>query len=93
MPARCATGRACPGGSIAQDKNWIPHLKQDVEKVFDPARNKLLQEGQAQWRDHTVVLYDAERFAHRTHRRVHQPQDGTFGQTATHGRLRLLRVH
>lgn len=37
------------------DPNWIPHLEQDVEKVFDPARNKLLKEGKAQrW-----VLYDA----------------------------------
>jgi len=36
------------------DPNWIPHLKQDVEKVFDPARNKLLGEGKAErW-----VLYD-----------------------------------
>ncbi|MBK6543499.1 MAG: hypothetical protein IPG10_19925 [Flavobacteriales bacterium] len=32
-----------------------PHLKQDVEKVFDPARNKLFQGGQA-WR---WVVYDA----------------------------------
>lgn len=24
------------------DANWIPHLKQDIEKVFDPKRNKLL---------------------------------------------------
>ena len=22
------------------DKNWIPHLKQDIEKVFDPKQNK-----------------------------------------------------
>lgn len=22
------------------DKNWIPHLKQDIEKVFDPKKNK-----------------------------------------------------
>ena len=22
------------------DKNWIPHLKQDIEKVFDPSQNK-----------------------------------------------------
>lgn len=29
------------------DPNWIPHLKQDIEKVFDPARNKLLKEGVA----------------------------------------------
>jgi hypothetical protein len=27
------------------DKNWIPHLKQDVEKVFDKNKNKLFAEG------------------------------------------------
>ncbi|MEZ4807638.1 MAG: hypothetical protein R2815_09260 [Flavobacteriales bacterium] len=25
------------------DPNWIPHLKQDIAKVFDPAKNKLLR--------------------------------------------------
>lgn len=29
------------------DPNWIPHLRQDVEKVFDPRRNKLLKDGEA----------------------------------------------
>ena len=38
------------------DANWIPHLKQDVEKVFNPGKNKLLEAGAARrW-----VLYDAE---------------------------------
>ena len=32
-----------PWRIYASDKNWVPHLKQDVEKVFDPAKNKLLQ--------------------------------------------------
>ncbi len=27
------------------DPNWIPHLKQDIAKVFDPGKNKLLQDG------------------------------------------------
>ncbi|MEZ4799551.1 MAG: hypothetical protein R2809_07235 [Flavobacteriales bacterium] len=27
------------------DKNWIPHLKQDIEKVFDPKSNKLFNSG------------------------------------------------
>ncbi|MBL7984501.1 MAG: hypothetical protein JNM91_05850, partial [Flavobacteriales bacterium] len=31
-----------PWRIYADDANWIPHLKQDVEKVFDPAKNKLL---------------------------------------------------
>ncbi len=34
-----------PWRIYAKDANWIPHLKQDVEKVFDPAKNKLLAEG------------------------------------------------
>ncbi len=45
-----------PWSIYSSDKNWIPHLKQDVEKVFDPAKNKLLKEGSAErW-----VLYDAK---------------------------------
>lgn len=27
------------------DANWIPHLKQDVEKVFDPKKNRLFKKG------------------------------------------------
>ena len=34
-----------PWRIYANDRNWVPHLKQDVEKVFDPAKNKLLVEG------------------------------------------------
>ncbi len=38
------------------DANWIPHLRQDVEKVFDPTKNKLLKEGKAErW-----VVYDGQ---------------------------------
>lgn len=43
------TGRALhdwmrvPWRIYADDPNWVPHLVQDVEKVFDPTRNKLLQ--------------------------------------------------
>lgn len=43
-----------PWRIYANDRNWIPHLKQDVEKVFDPVKNKLLKEGAIErW-----VLYD-----------------------------------
>jgi hypothetical protein len=28
-------------------KNWIPHLKQDIEKVFDPTKNKAFRGGEA----------------------------------------------
>lgn len=45
-----------PWSIYAQDPNWIPHLKQDVEKVFDASKNKILKEGQAErW-----VLYNAQ---------------------------------
>ena len=43
-----------PWRIYANDTNWIPHLKQDVAKVFDPTKNKRLQEGKAmRW-----VIYD-----------------------------------
>jgi hypothetical protein len=29
------------------DQHWVPHLKQDVEKVFDPGKNKLFKSGKA----------------------------------------------
>jgi len=34
-----------PWSIYKDDKNWIPHLKQDVAKVFDPEKNKLLKPG------------------------------------------------
>lgn len=43
------------------DANWIPHLKQDIEKVFDPERNKLLRTDQETGRKGEAirwVLYD-----------------------------------
>ncbi len=43
-----------PWAIYKQDANWIPHLRQDIEKVFDPQRNKLFKDGAAaRW-----VLYD-----------------------------------
>lgn len=44
-----------------KDRNWIPHLKQDIEKVFDPERNKLLRpEGESSRSGSAIrwVLYD-----------------------------------
>jgi GNAT superfamily N-acetyltransferase len=35
-----------PWRIYAEDRNWVPHLVQDVEKVFDPAKNKLLRSRQ-----------------------------------------------
>jgi len=34
-----------PWSIYRNDPNWIPHLKQDVAKVFDPKQNKLLLSG------------------------------------------------
>ena len=31
----------------AKDLNYIPHVKQDIDKIFDPAKNKLLKDGKA----------------------------------------------
>ncbi len=36
------------------DENWIPHLKQDIERIFNPQKNKTFQFGKAQrW-----ILFD-----------------------------------
>lgn len=48
--------RRVPRRIYRDDANWIPHLKQDVEKVFNPSKNKLLEVAAVRrW-----VLYDAE---------------------------------
>ena len=31
----------------ANDSNYIPHLKQDIQKIFDPKQNKLFRQGKA----------------------------------------------
>src|SRR5690554_857009 len=31
----------------ANDPNYIPHIKQDIDKIFDPGKNKLLKDGKA----------------------------------------------
>lgn len=43
------------------DPNWIPHLRQDIEKVFDPERNKVFQPDKENGKRATAkrwVLYD-----------------------------------
>jgi GNAT superfamily N-acetyltransferase len=36
------------------DKNWIPHIRQDLEKIFDPKKNKLFRSGKLErW-----ILFD-----------------------------------
>ncbi len=36
-----------PKTIYATDPNWIPHIRQDIEKLFDPKKNKLLKDGKA----------------------------------------------
>lgn len=44
-----------PVGLYAKDKNWIRPLDDDIEKIFDPNRNKYFKRGDAiRW-----VLYDS----------------------------------
>tara|TARA_B100000809_G_C15050286_1_gene498702 strand:+ start:70 stop:1215 length:1146 start_codon:yes stop_codon:yes gene_type:complete len=41
------------------DKNWIPHLKQDIEKVFDPSQNKAHANGKViRWilKDKNIII-------------------------------------
>jgi len=38
---------AMPDALYKEDSNYIPHLKQDIQKVFDPAHNKLFRAGKA----------------------------------------------
>jgi len=34
-----------PKGIYRKDKNYIPHIRQDIDKVFDPKKNKLFRQG------------------------------------------------
>jgi GNAT superfamily N-acetyltransferase len=36
-----------PASIYKNDSNWIPHLQQDIQKVFDPKQNKQFKEGKA----------------------------------------------
>lgn len=39
------------------DPNWIPYLKQDIEKIYDPTKNKLWRNGEAKrW----ILVKDGE---------------------------------
>jgi hypothetical protein len=45
-----------PKGIYKDDPNYIPHVKQDIEKIFDPSKNKLFKDGKAErW-----VFYNEE---------------------------------
>lgn len=48
-----------PYSIYKNDKNWIPHLKQDIEKVFDPSQNKAHANGKIiRWilKDNNVTI-------------------------------------
>ena len=36
-----------PNRLYKNDPNWIPHLRQDIEKVFDKKTNKYFRHGEA----------------------------------------------
>lgn len=45
-----------PGIIYADDPNYIPHIKQDIDKIFNPEKNKLFKDGAAiRW-----VFYNTE---------------------------------
>ena len=44
-PALVRRFHAVPKGIYRNDPQWIPYLRQDIEKLFDPKKNKLFREG------------------------------------------------
>jgi GNAT superfamily N-acetyltransferase len=44
-PASIAQWMALPDRLYSNESNYIPHLRQDIEKIFDPKRNKFFREG------------------------------------------------
>lgn len=54
-----AAFHAVPQGIYSAYPHWVPHLKQDVEKVFDPKQNKAWRHGKAErwiaWRDGQAI--------------------------------------
>jgi GNAT superfamily N-acetyltransferase len=62
------------------DPAWIPHLKQDIRKVFDPDRNKYFKEGEAvRWilvRDGSTVGRIAAFVHHKLSKGFEQPTGG-----------------
>ncbi|MEM9022735.1 MAG: hypothetical protein AAGB22_03275, partial [Bacteroidota bacterium] len=45
-PATVRAFHAVPKQIYRNDPHWIPHLKQDIEKVFDPKKNKFFRSGE-----------------------------------------------
>ena len=46
-PAHIKTFHQIPFEIYKNDSNWIPHIKQDVEKVFTKKENKFFRHGEA----------------------------------------------
>jgi GNAT superfamily N-acetyltransferase len=56
---------------------WVPHLKQDIEKVFDPAQNKFFRHGEAiRW----LLYNDANKVIGRVAAFVHKKTAKSFKQ-------------
>lgn len=72
---------ALPFTIYRNDKAWVPHLKQDVEKVFDPKKNKFFRHGEAtRWLlkdDNGKVIGRVAAFIHKkTAKSFKQPTGG-----------------
>ena len=72
--------RQLPFSIYANDSNWIPHLRQGVEAVFDAKQNSLLKKGRAKrwilYKDQTVVGRIAAFINPRTFNTFDQPTGG-----------------
>ncbi|MBL7923515.1 MAG: hypothetical protein JNL88_04885 [Bacteroidia bacterium] len=44
-PAQVDIFHRVPFRIYKDDPNWVPHLRQDIDKLFDPQKNKLYKEG------------------------------------------------
>jgi len=44
-PDRIKRWMRLPDSIYSHDSNYIPHLRQDIEKIFDPSKNKFFREG------------------------------------------------
>jgi hypothetical protein len=65
-----------PFSIYKNDKNWIPHLKQDIEKVFDPLKNKAFEHGKAiRW-----IIKDGDKLIGRIAAFVNDKTAHTFQQ-------------
>lgn len=65
-----------PFSIYRNDSAWVPHLQQDVEKVFDPAQNKFFRHGEAvRW-----LLYSNNEVIGRVAAFIHKKTARSFKQ-------------